>query len=153
MPFVLLAVLMLGIGLAIGVGLSEAPMVLGGPLPPNPTSVTASSIGGTEPLVAVRGQAADALAAAIDAAPEIQGQYFCPPRHPIGKGVTLAFRYSETSAAAPIQARFVVSVEISFTVCRGISFGPMSLRPRRLTSDVLSNLRPLGTPPAAGRAP
>jgi len=55
-----LAVLLLGTGFGIGLGLSEAPTTLRGPLPPKPLRVTASwdaDVPIDQPLVAAQGQA------------------------------------------------------------------------------------------------
>jgi len=155
--YVPLAVLPLGTGVGIGLGLSEAPTTLRGPLPPNPLRVTASwdaDVPIDQPLVAVQGQAADALAAAIDSAPKVEGVYHCPVASTAPSSVTLAFHYLLNDASFTMHASFTVTMQISFTGCRWIwVVRPSSPTRWWLTSNVLSDLRPLGTPSPASREP
>ena len=143
-PYLLLTFLVLGTGLGIGLGLSEAPMVLGGPLPSNPTRVMASWQAGypmDQPAFVAPAKTAQALAAAIDQAPMVEGVYHCPPASTAPDSVTLAFSYS-LSPPGPLHASFTVTVQISFTGCRWMWIvGSSSSTRWWLTSEIIRDLQ------------
>lgn len=89
----------------------------------------------------------DALAEAIDSAPQVEGVYHCPAASPSGTSVVLAFTYP-LGGTASLHASFTVTVHISFTGCRWmwVVGSPSSSTRWWLTSEVLRTLTPLGRP-------
>lgn len=111
---------MLGTGLGIGLGLSEAPVGSStGPVPPRPTEVTAIWDAGIPQAVQKHvtryGHDAVRLATAIDMAPSVSRTCSCPVPSELPT-VSLSFSYSPTSP--------VVGVIVWLTGCPLAFVGP-----------------------------
>jgi hypothetical protein len=114
-PYLLLGILLLGTGLAIGLGLSEAPSGIGaGPVPVGSTRVSSLWSGPSTQTGSAPSSFAERLAADIDQAPTVPpGVYHCPANSR-QEALILIFAYP---------SRRLVTAQVAITGCDWVRIG------------------------------